>query len=67
MHAPSSLASGVATSYSILSDKFGAIFLRYFCQKVFNIKHFIYVYISFSSNSRTKYFEKDNCLVYREI
>ena len=47
VHVFSRLASSVAVSYSMSSDKFDVIFLRSIGKNVFNIKHLIYVYIIF--------------------
>ena len=47
MHVPSRLASSIVVSHSVSSDKLDVIFLKSIGEKVFNIKHLIYLYIIF--------------------
>ena len=47
MHVTWLLVSSIAVYYSMSSDKFNPIFLRFIRKKVFYIKYLIYVYITF--------------------
>ena len=47
VHVPLCLASSIAVSCSMSSDKLNAIFLRSIRKNVFTVEHLIYVYIIF--------------------